>query len=480
MRKRYEEWQKEYVVKFIGKDGYEKEKCGVIPIEIATENKLNKNSHVLVSGVCKLCGKDYVRVWRSISKSKAVPGESYCGSCANKLYRQTPESRKINSENQLRVQGTPEARERMSKILIEKHKKDPSIGRRISDGLRKVYLERPELKAVISENSKKAWKKEGYQQKVTGFGYFSGYYVENGNNIFFASSWELKFILWCRDNKDVKSFCRCEDWISYFYKGSKSNYNPDFEVVLNNKIYVFEIKGKKSNADVVEKKRLAAIEFYKGQKEYVLLFKEDLKRMGISMIGHDTYSFMKNLSDNGIIKMVTFGKDNKKEQQEVRLQRILKKKEASSKKRESKKIKSLYPQVLLDWDYELNSENPDDILVSSRESFHFKCHVCRHKWEAKMYTRVHNKIGCPACRSKRISEVRKTAHAKQVPIVEEKRKQIAEESIEKAIGYYKENKKWPKRKFMFDNNIITCNTLYYSFKGTQDFISECKKRIENG
>ena len=60
-------------------------------------------------------------------------------------------------------------------------------------------------------------------------------------------------------------------------------------------------------------------------------------------------------------------------------------------------LKTLYPYLLEDWDYELNEKDPEEYLPGSSKSVHWKCHVCGYNWEAQITCRAKRNYGCPAC-----------------------------------------------------------------------------------
>ena len=90
------------------------------------------------------------------------------------------------------------------------------------------------------------------------------------------------FLVWCENNPDVVEFRRCEDSISYEKpSGGIAYYHPDFRIEIDGKATVVEVKGGRSELDLVERKRQAAVRFYDDLANYVMIYKSDLKRMGI-------------------------------------------------------------------------------------------------------------------------------------------------------------------------------------------------------
>lgn len=59
-----------------------------------------------------------------------------------------------------------------------------------------------------------------------------------------------------------------------------------------------------------------------------------------------------------------------------------------------------YPELLAEWNYELNSKlgiEPSQITPGSRSKAYFKCTNCFHSWQAAITKRVSSKTGCPNC-----------------------------------------------------------------------------------
>ncbi len=58
-------------------------------------------------------------------------------------------------------------------------------------------------------------------------------------------------------------------------------------------------------------------------------------------------------------------------------------------------IKTLYPNLMVDWDYEKNAIDPSKNTVAGKEAF-WKCHSCGHEWSSRIYNRIKG-VGCPNC-----------------------------------------------------------------------------------
>lgn len=57
------------------------------------------------------------------------------------------------------------------------------------------------------------------------------------------------------------------------------------------------------------------------------------------------------------------------------------------------------PDLLLDWDYSKNEQDPSKITTAGLRAF-WKCHICGHEWSSLVASRAKG-IGCPQCAIKR-------------------------------------------------------------------------------
>jgi len=58
----------------------------------------------------------------------------------------------------------------------------------------------------------------------------------------------------------------------------------------------------------------------------------------------------------------------------------------------------LYPDLLVDWDFEKNSINPADIIPGTRVMVNWKCNKCNYEWEARVDKRCMGRSICKQCR----------------------------------------------------------------------------------
>lgn len=279
-----------------------------VPFDLMVQHNVSKHIKWTVDGTCTKCGKRFTSAWNNLWLKKAFCGLEVCGKCSRKE-QFTKEWRHNNSEAQKRVQGTPEAKKKMSEILKLSWKNDPDRKVRISKSLKKVYDGNVELRKKIGDASRRNWQRPGYQEQVTGYGYHHGWCIVGDQRIYFASSWELMFLVWCENNKVVKSFKRNIDSIPYMKpNGGMALYHPDFDVNISGVDTVVEVKGGRSELDLVERKRMAAEIFYQGSKDYVILYKEDLQRMGIMRSNKVVHGWINELVTIGKVEEYGFGK----------------------------------------------------------------------------------------------------------------------------------------------------------------------------
>lgn len=58
-------------------------------------------------------------------------------------------------------------------------------------------------------------------------------------------------------------------------------------------------------------------------------------------------------------------------------------------------LKTKYPNLIEDWDYDKNLEDPSMITSSGKRAF-WKCHTCGYEWSALIISRIRG-TGCPQC-----------------------------------------------------------------------------------
>lgn len=315
----YEEWVRPYVIKT---HNIRNEYCIVrkLPLQLAIEHKLQKYRKWTVYGNCEKCGVYFEFTWSNYCNRKRTTNQILCGKCALKNAINQKGWREANSKAQLKVQGTPEARQRMSDKLKQVHKDDPNIRNKISQGLKATYKNDPDFRAKVSAASLRNWKRLDYQEKVVGKGYHHGYLLHNQQKIYFGSSWELMFLMWCQKHNNIAAFGRCKERIPYKKPdGGKAYYHPDFEVIWKNRNKtIIEIKGGRSDFDIVQRKAAAAQKHFNSRKtNYIMMYKEDLQRLGILRNNKHVLDWILTLEKEGKVEYHGCGKNGK----EVSLQR---------------------------------------------------------------------------------------------------------------------------------------------------------------
>ena len=70
-------------------------------------------------------------------------------------------------------------------------------------------------------------------------------------------------------------------------------------------------------------------------------------------------------------------------------------------------LKTIYPELLVEWDYENNDKQPEEFVFSSRKKAKWICKTCGNKWEASIDHRTgKRKTGCPECAKKLRGELK--------------------------------------------------------------------------
>ena len=71
--------------------------------------------------------------------------------------------------------------------------------------------------------------------------------------------------------------------------------------------------------------------------------------------------------------------------------------------KESKLLKD-YPDVLLQWDYELNSDvlMPEFLFAGSQKKYYWKCKNGHPSYLCSLYKKTFRNFGCPVCSNYKI------------------------------------------------------------------------------
>ncbi len=67
-------------------------------------------------------------------------------------------------------------------------------------------------------------------------------------------------------------------------------------------------------------------------------------------------------------------------------------------------LKSRYPEISEDWDYDKNTETPEKILFGSGKKVYWKCKTCGFEWKTSVANRTVSKTGCPKCNAQRAGQ----------------------------------------------------------------------------
>lgn len=245
----------------------------------------NYRGRYLAKANCDICGKDFIRDCYSIFGRKRVYGNGhyFCSpTCGVKFATSQKGWKEKNSKAQLIAQNRPEVKAKMRASV--KASKTPELLRKHSEASKKMWLSE-EYRKKHRESMKKAFKnmsqeskdKMSYKNR-----FHSGWYnSDKFGKMYFNSSWELAFIVWCENNTLIETLKRCDDTIPYKDKNGKERfYYPDFEIKSSSGIQIIEIKGKR-NLNNVEEKKIHAKNFYKNEKDYCLYFYNDLIKLKV-------------------------------------------------------------------------------------------------------------------------------------------------------------------------------------------------------
>ena len=66
-------------------------------------------------------------------------------------------------------------------------------------------------------------------------------------------------------------------------------------------------------------------------------------------------------------------------------------------------MKTVYPDIAADWDYEKNGGlKPSDVMARSGKKVWWKCRTCHGSWQCEVSYRVQGKKVCPYCKKKKL------------------------------------------------------------------------------
>jgi len=215
-------------------------------------------------------------------------------------YIEQPELKEDMSKKLKEIYKDPKMREKISKAVKNAHKKNPTIKKRISDGLKavganigdkngmkqiearkKVSLARkkmfkdPAVRKKYSDAMKKAWADGKFDGVAVGKCKWHSYKHSNGNIYKVQGTWELAFIKWL-DKTELHFLCH-RGRIPYKINGETKNYYPDFWVEEWQE-YI-DVKCR----HFYKKEKFAAIRISNPDKEFKVLFRDDMRMLGVDL-----------------------------------------------------------------------------------------------------------------------------------------------------------------------------------------------------
>lgn len=282
-----------------------------IPYNLFQEHAEETPPCTHIQGTCECCGKEFIVKYATLKRRTRcdIFHRQICNNCILKYVTNTDEWRKTNSDAQKIAQNRPETLKKMREAV--KASKTPEVLKKQSISSKKMW-EREEYRNRHKEGMKRAFENmsdESYERMTHKNRFYSGWYLSKFGRIFFNSSWELAFVVWCENNSNVCSLIRCKDKIKYKDETGRYHiYMPDFEITTTSDVYVVEIKGRYNLKNVDEKKK-ASDEIYQGKKHYCLWYKNDLIQRGIIWNHFNPKNFCESLKskieglcNNGKIK----------------------------------------------------------------------------------------------------------------------------------------------------------------------------------
>jgi len=253
--------------------------------ELKTDiNILKPNSEKLVFRICKICKKEDIKKYRSVTKFK----QNVCLNCSNKINsKKNLESRRKklkdfwakNVHPRIGKKHTKEALQKISsnrklKIYTEEEKKKLREILKPYWGRKHTQETKEKLRKIATKNALRGEKSNFYGK--TFYAKQTNYLARNGKIYNLKSSWELK-VARHLDNLGIEWEYEKQFYpVLYEYNGilKEGTYIPDFFIGDE----IWEIKG--------YWRKDALIKFEEFKKQYPdikikLLMKDDLYKMGI-------------------------------------------------------------------------------------------------------------------------------------------------------------------------------------------------------
>lgn len=142
-------------------------------------------------------------------------------------------------------------------------------------------------------------------------------------------------------------------------------------------------------------------------------------------------------------------------------------------------LKSNFLEVALDWNYDKNDLNPEDVTSGSNRKVWWKCHVCGCEWQAIIEdrTRKDGPIGCPQCAVNNRPLV-SNCEIEVADFIKSFYKGIVETSKRGLLSYNRELDIYiPEKRIAFEyNGIYWHSELQKDSKAHWNKMKECEKR----
>ena len=192
--------------------------------------------------ICQECNNEEIMQLNVMRRRKICSTQPICRKCSLKFATNSKEWRENNSKAQFIAQNRPEVLEKQRNSQLKLMESDP------------LFCDKRCSKSYVSG-------------KIRGFR--------------FNSSWELYYLAYCWESKEIKSIKRYDGYMDYFDgKGILRKYFPDFIVDFSDgKSKIIEIKGSKKYNNFHEKFNAAR---KKHGINYIVYEEKDLVNLGIN------------------------------------------------------------------------------------------------------------------------------------------------------------------------------------------------------
>lgn len=203
------------------------------------------SKQIYVKFQCILCYNSE-RLACTTLNSRESCKDAVCKKCCLKSVTNSDEWKEKNSIAQKKIQSTPEQKLKNSQAVSKFWEENPEVKLQMIK-TQKMRMQEPEIKtkwlnSIRNNPSRNA---------------LAGYYTfKSGKRLFFGSSYELCFLVYCDNSEKYQHIRRCEFDIPYIHDNKTKHYLPDYYLVdnSNTKILV-EIKSSKHTFFDLEKEK---------------------------------------------------------------------------------------------------------------------------------------------------------------------------------------------------------------------------------